>query len=1035
MQRACIFLILAAAGTAISVCPIKAEQPEELWRHDFPFSLPCVPTVFDHDNDGKASILLGTAHVPSIQVLALEGQAVSELKTSQGLSGPVATSDLTGRFAFEEVSGVLSLYDYREKYLFTANLRTPVQEGAGTCLADLNGDGIAEVIVVRARGVITALDGTLSPLWQYDAGGRVSSPPAAASVLRNGAVVYVKTVDNMVHAVSGDGAPLWRTRIPSSVNGVVSVSGPIVAQFAERRPTLSVTNTDGWIYTFDAVDGRELWRLQAGSGDLGVPAIAAMRPGDGLNMVIVGEKGDCAVLDAAGAIRKRIELPAGDYVPRPLVADVDGDAESEIVVATRNETILIIGQDGSVEKIIALRGSAVEGVLLAPFEPGGLLHLLASTDCGQVVCLRTEARVGWTHPRGNSQLNGAIPPFVPQPLTQREAPRRDVRIELAAVRDYVERAPYTNAFLKLKPIEDAAYVSAAIRCRNRIVGSSFRSCLPDGIAVPHIQADSQPLSLDIAVFDSNLRLLAESTDLALQRNTLRLVELPDISELTRPLEQHADDFSTPTAWGLPSINGRNAHSVTALLPDTWSALGLPPEPFVSEALPAKSYAAMCKRIGDDISCASMIFACLRGASRQSGGVPWGVSISNGYFGAQVDTRFRAKEDMLQWSSGGRATGPDCGHSSSLELRLALSAYLAGGTLLRHESDVENGTVFARESEPGIYALSSFGSNFRAWYDLVKAYPDRGVPYTPIAFMVSDDTLLRLSEGIPVQAEQYVAPAVDTVLRHVFGCEVSTGVEQAYLHHGPYCELFDIISTSAAESVLRNYAVLWPLGEPSHRKTDQQKLIRYAENGGILVLDALNAEALPRRSLGVHFANRIEYATQIQTALAATNPVGAPFACSPIMAGRKSSVLAWTDAGSPVLASHPVKNGMVIVSGSYRWLDARGDLLPLAYALLGVLTDMYSPLQPITDVQTFLNRTPNGWIVGLINHHGVAKIPTMPAVVSPEAALDCVIEFKEGVPLRFFARRGQFNWSNRANGLQTKIQPGETVIVEVQFPPR
>jgi hypothetical protein len=60
------------------------------------------------------------------------------------------------------------------------------------------------------------------------------------------------------------------------------------------------------------------------------------------------------------------------------------------------------------------------------------------------------------------------------------------------------------------------------------------------------------------------------------------------------------------------------------------------------------------------------------------------------------------------------------------------------------------------------------------------------------------------------------------------------------------------------------------------------------------------------------------------------------------------------------------------------------------------------------------------------------VRTLPASIDPKRAADCILQFKKGVPLRFLTYLGEFRWNNRANGLYTRLQPGEIAVVKATF---
>jgi hypothetical protein len=274
--------------------------------------------------------------------------------------------------------------------------------------------------------------------------------------------------------------------------------------------------------------------------------------------------------------------------------------------------------------------------------------------------------------------------------------------------------------------------------------------------------------------------------------------------------------------------------------------------------------------------------------------------------------------------------------------------------------------------------------------------------------------------------------LEAMLNHVFASYGAGDFEQGLTANAPYGEVFDILGADASLKAMTPYGVIWPLGTKGLAPGARDAAIQYVKDGGVLVLNAALAKDLPPQLTGVRFEPGICVASQIQTALAALPPIASPYICQRMIPSRNTETLAWTDNGLPMLIWRAVGEGIVITAATESWIDERGALLPLAPALLRIFADAFLPVQQSPDVQMFLNREKDGWIVTLLNNNGVTKTPTQAPSTDPTQAIDCVLNFKKGVPLRFLSYMGEFHWSNRANGLQTRIQPGEAAIVKASF---
>ena len=257
-------------------------------------------------------------------------------------------------------------------------------------------------------------------------------------------------------------------------------------------------------------------------------------------------------------------------------------------------------------------------------------------------------------------------------------------------------------------------------------------------------------------------------------------------------------------------------------------------------------------------------------------------------------------------------------------------------------------------------------------------------------------------------------------------------ERGYLTNGPYGDIFDVVTDNAPLNVIEGYGVLWPLGGVSMDEAQCADLEAYVRHGGILVLDAGLAEGFSEGLLGAAFAHRYAFASRIRTGRGLLGGVRTPYRFRPMKPTRDAEVLAWTGAGEPLLTWHPYGDGLVLCAATEHWLDERDHLLPLASLILRHLADSFLPVHWSADIEVLINRIHDGWVIGLVNNHGIAKAPTRPPVADPEGARTCLLYFDDAIPLQFIPRLGAFQWSVRANGLHTYLKPGGLAVVEVRF---
>ncbi|MBX7255272.1 MAG: PQQ-binding-like beta-propeller repeat protein [Candidatus Hydrogenedentes bacterium] len=1147
-------LIVIGFFVCLMACSSNAKALEELWHFDVFSPARSLPVAVDYDGDGKREVVFSTQHDGSVWSMAADGSVAGRYRRPQWIAGGIAAAEARGAhsylFAFEESTGKLSLADFATGLNLWLDVPGDPHEGTPPAFADLNGDGTQEIICVRKNGTITAMDRALTVLWQFGADGAFDSAPATAPVFERGSAVYALTTSGILFCVDGQGIPQWQFAMRRPTPQAPSFSDPIVAELLSGSPVVLVGDAAGTLYALDAATGKEYWRRPVATCAIGNPALLDVRPPEGIDIVTVSEKGEIAVLNGSGVVMTRASLPKGDYVPRPLVADVDGDAEPDVLVPTKDWRLLVASLDGQVKDEVSLLGNVRDGAVLADLDDDGLLELLAATDCARIACFRTRARSGWTHPRGGPACSGFIPPITRAVLPESKprthsAPER-ISVSLS---DYIEDVPFSTAVVDMGKAQKKL-ARAVLSDSERVLGAAVRSIETGAFSVPFARYAAGPFSLDLSIVDDHGKVELEYKPIEVTPNAITPVLLPSRDAFVAALNERGSAYALPEQWTPAPYRERNTWSVVHFRADSWMHFGLAAEPFIRDAMPIVGpadsdvrfgpehpawnamqtstlpflvsadfpqlrapYPAPALRaimsmagdrfagfavngwpartweslendhktpktrtlaqelfrkdfqqllnqtqghlypgsgpwlfahqayawgapmayaeIGKDIPCAPLQFAFMRGASRQFGGKPWGVSIGNEFAGATLDTLGPAEAPRIRWTGQGQASGPDCGHSASLEFRLAMAASLAGATFVRNEADAQNDSGFVQKTSDNAYSLSEHGQAFKTWYDFTQTFPERGYPVTPIAFMVDRNHGWRPGQpAFGVWPQGRAEQSLEAVFGHVFPCGDGLDFEQGQLANGPYGDIFDVITDDAPLSVLQTYAVIWPVGDIEVTRALRDSLDDYVAKGGILVIDGGLARWFPESFTGVRVDEDTAFACGIQTALQSITPIAASFRYYRLDALTGTQPIAWTDKGQTLACWHNYKSGLVLVAGTRHWIDISSGLVPIAPVLMRLVADAVSPVSVLGDVEWFVSRTSTGYVVGLINNSGISKSPTVPALVDPTQSRDCVVAVRGEAPTRFVSRMGEFNWNTAANALEVRLAPGGVGVVEL-----
>lgn len=254
---------------------------------------------------------------------------VAPLRDTDG-DGRVDTRD-TPDIAFTTVSGflvVVSGADGQERWAVDG-----VESQSGVALADLDGDGVADVLTVDAGGHPVLFDADGVQLWQSPAtvSGRYPLPS--------------------VGDLDGDGRPeaLVDDLVLDGQTGAVEARLPPLSAAPYRMATAADLDLDGEqeiLFGDGVFDRTGALRWSAGAwGAWGLWSAPIDVDGDPEAEVLVFGGGELIVLEADGTERTRTSDPAWDRPGPPCVADFDGDGDVEVAFASY-DVLSVVELDG-----------------------------------------------------------------------------------------------------------------------------------------------------------------------------------------------------------------------------------------------------------------------------------------------------------------------------------------------------------------------------------------------------------------------------------------------------------------------------------------------------------------------------------------------------------------------------------------------------------------------------------------------------------------------------------------------------------------
>jgi len=241
-------------------------------------------------------------------------------------------------------------------------------------------------VVVLGVGISTD-GGDLTEEWTSDTPRQNERNHHAVGASEDGQVIVAPVAEvpnpetpltntscTLARLAPADGAVQWRTTVPPDRCFTHALSEPVVADLdgaedtsagnrsAERSgdadggATVISTSIENALIAYDAETGEEQWRVTLNESDpsygYGRPTVADLPVSPGREVVFSSIHGDVGVVTANGSVAWRSSLPAAGVddpivQQRPIVADLDGDTDSEIAVGS-GSGLVVFEADGSV---------------------------------------------------------------------------------------------------------------------------------------------------------------------------------------------------------------------------------------------------------------------------------------------------------------------------------------------------------------------------------------------------------------------------------------------------------------------------------------------------------------------------------------------------------------------------------------------------------------------------------------------------------------------------------------------------------------
>jgi hypothetical protein len=317
-------------------------------------------------------------------------------------------------------------------------------------------------------------------------------------------------------------------------------------------------------------------------------------------------------------------------------------------------------------------------------------------------------------------------------------------------------------------------------------------------------------------------------------------------------------------------------------------------------------------------------------------------------------------------------------------------YMAGSSLFYHEQGFDEfwkpgGTTIAGIREA---RLSPKGQLVDRFLRLTAKEPDRGQPFTPVAFLVDYAHGWEPAPFWPNSfknfhhnQERFRFGDHEKMLEEYFWTayypigpksqEPMTATNEVYVP-GVFGDMFDVVFAYPDVKKWRTidtYPVVIVAGEIELTEAEGQRLAQYVQNGGTLLVADAQLTGPGFKALNLPAAGEQAEADSYRWLQDATVHPAQRYRFRPITGGK---ALATTADGKVVCSAFDQGKGRLIYLSVPRGLGIDRCAVPIVPRLFAHLTRGLMPIEVDGDVEWLVSRSDKGWLVTLLNPAGQPK---------------------------------------------------------------
>lgn len=440
----------------------------------------------------------------------------------------------------------------------------------------------------------------------------------------------------------------------------------------------------------------------------------------------------------------------------------------------------------------------------------------------------------------------------------------------------------------------------------------------------------------------------------------------------------------------------------------------------------------------------MRIAFTRGAARQFGGSFLYYHAPN--FGDTATTFTKqqnfAGPDFFYHSRYGPTMGP----SLSWYRKSYYLYYMAGASAIYLEQGQDQFFKPGPGDHP--FQLNPLGRITDEFVRFAEKHPDRGTPYTPIAFLLDPAHGFEMTDYPQWPFEVSQIDRSDRALRELFGVAYYPGLvvegEPAIADRQPFVpgvfgDIFDVVtaadvqqSRSKIQTLLPSYRAVVVGGRIEWSDEWIKRIQDYVRNGGTLVLNAAQIKRLPEQFLGVRLLNDTGWAHNASCLAPGEEPQDLKsqiFRLERIELKGATPLITIPDS-EPLVTINKFGKGSVVFVAVPDLLGEDERMLPFVAHLLTHIFADATPLKVDGNVEYLINRTANSWVVTLLNNNGVFKTQQGMAQVDRSAYVNVRISLPGKQIQRATEWTTDTSLRPNSNTVTIQIAPGSLAIVEI-----